>query len=45
MAVESDPTGDVSQDRAREREALENPVVQRAMSLFGAKVEEIKPIK
>ena len=34
-----------TQDRAREREALQNPVVQKALSMFGAKVEEIKPLK
>lgn len=34
-----------SLDRAREREALENPAVQRAVSIFSAKIEEVKPIK
>jgi DNA polymerase-3 subunit gamma/tau len=34
-----------SMDRARQREALENPVVQKAVSLFSAKVEEVKPLK
>jgi hypothetical protein len=32
-------------DRSREKEALENPVVQRAVSLFDARIEEVKPIK
>ncbi|MFH1262792.1 MAG: DNA polymerase III subunit gamma/tau [Pseudomonadota bacterium] len=34
-----------SVDRAREREALENPAVREAVSLFSAKIEEVKPIK
>ena len=34
-----------SVDRAREREALENPLIQRAVSLFDAKIEAIKPSK
>jgi DNA polymerase III subunit gamma/tau len=42
----SSPTeSKASVDRAREREALENPTVQRAVSLFSAKIEEVKPIK
>ncbi len=35
----------VALDRAREREALENPTIQKALSLFEAKIEEIKTAK
>lgn len=34
-----------SQDREREREALENSSVRQAVSLFQARVEEVKPLK
>ncbi|MFH1016670.1 MAG: DNA polymerase III subunit gamma/tau [Pseudomonadota bacterium] len=32
-------------DRGREKEALENPVVQRAVSLFDARIDEVKSAK
>ena len=33
------------QDRSREKEALENPVIQKAVSMFGARIEDVKPDK
>ncbi len=34
-----------SSNREIEREALQNPAISKAISLFGAKIEEIKPLK
>lgn len=43
--VVSNAPSPVALDREREREALDNPIVKRALSLFEARIEEIKPIK
>ncbi len=38
----SQSSASTTQDRSHEKEALSHPVIQKAVSLFGAKVEEIK---
>ncbi len=51
LRIQTQPKGESQQpssrtiDRAREKEALGMPVIQKAVSLFQASVEEIKPLE